>query len=170
MNKRQPSYNARREQNRMDSPTAPEVATIYGIKGNAVDFDKPRISPYSDKKADPFFPQRPPPARPSDPSRTQRRADSLIRKPGKQGRLTGRSLSGDGSSESVNKIADASSNSSAPSGIASMLAEMGTGLSAVGKPRMGTNSSSPEKGIQQGMYSPIIVDFIRAIVGSSASF
>ena len=65
-----------------ESPTAPEAAAAYGIVGRNVDFDQPRNSPFEDKQPDQLFPQRKPPAPPSDPSATLIKANSLSRRPG----------------------------------------------------------------------------------------
>ncbi|KAK5995690.1 Mitogen-activated protein kinase kinae kinase MCK1 [Cladobotryum mycophilum] len=79
--KKQREYLAKRKQaNKKESPTAPEVAVSYGIVGRNVDFDQPRNSPYEDKKPDQLLPQRRPPAPPSDPSATLIKANSLSRK------------------------------------------------------------------------------------------
>lgn len=79
LERRQREYYARRRQaNKKESPTAPEVAAGYGIQGSRnVDFDQPRGSPFEEKRPDPLFPQRRPPAPPSDPSATLIKANSL---------------------------------------------------------------------------------------------
>lgn len=85
--RQQRGYITRKMVNKKDSPTIPEAATGYGIVGSRrVDFDQPRESPFEDKKVDHFLPQRRAPAPPSDPSVTQRKADSLRRKSGSSSR------------------------------------------------------------------------------------
>jgi mitogen-activated protein kinase kinase kinase len=95
LERKQREYYARRRQaNRRESPTAPEVAAGYATRGSRnVDFDQPRNSPFEDKKNEPLYPQRKPPAPPSDPSATLIKADSL-RRPG--GHLRGTSVASDG--------------------------------------------------------------------------
>ncbi|XP_044717243.1 kinase [Hirsutella rhossiliensis] len=81
--RKQREYLAKRKQaNKRESPTALELAAGYGIVGRNVDFDQPRNSPFEDKKPDQLFPQRKPPAPPSDPSATLIKANSLSRKSG----------------------------------------------------------------------------------------
>ncbi|KOS17931.1 MAP kinase kinase kinase mkh1 [Escovopsis weberi] len=83
MERRQREYLAKRRQaNKNKSPTAPDTAITYGIVGRNVDFDQPRNSPYEDKRLDQLFPQRRPPAPPSDPSPTLIKANSLSKKAG----------------------------------------------------------------------------------------
>ena len=91
MERRQREYFARRkEANKKESPTAPEVAPGYGIVGSRnVDFDQPRNSPFEEKKPDQLLPQRKPPAPPSDPSATLLKANSLRTKQGGHFRASG---------------------------------------------------------------------------------
>lgn len=76
MERKQREYLARRKQlNKKESPT---TNNSYGIVGSRnVDFDQPRHSPFDEKKPDQLFPQRKPPAPPSDPSATLIKANSL---------------------------------------------------------------------------------------------
>ena len=93
--RKQREYLARRRQaNKRDSPTAPEVAAGYATQGSrTVDFDQPRNSPFEEKRPDPLFPQRRPPAPPSDPSATLIKANSLKKS---VGHLRGASGGSDG--------------------------------------------------------------------------
>ncbi|QPH10269.1 hypothetical protein C2857_001504 [Epichloe festucae Fl1] len=80
--RKQQAYLAKRkEANKKPSPTIPASAG-FGIVGRNVDFDQPRNSPFEDKKPDHLFPQRRPPAPPSDPSATLIKANSLSRRSG----------------------------------------------------------------------------------------
>ena len=65
-------WEKRRNANSKESPTGP------GIIGRNVDFDQPRGSPFDEKKPE-LFPQRKPPAPPSDPSATLTKVNSLRR-------------------------------------------------------------------------------------------
>ena len=60
-----------------------------GIVGRRVDFDKPRISPFEDKKTDNLFPQRKPPPPPGE-SATLIKANSLSKKSAQAAGLTRR--------------------------------------------------------------------------------
>lgn len=59
-----------------------------GIVGRRVDFDKPRQSPFEEKKTDTLFPQRKPPPPPGE-SATLIKANSLSRKPAQLAGLMG---------------------------------------------------------------------------------
>ncbi|KAL7951563.1 Pkinase domain-containing protein [Trichoderma barbatum] len=89
MARKQREYLAKKKQaNMKESPVVhPESVVGFGIVGRNVDFDQPRVSPYEDRKPEHLFPQRRPPAPPSDPSATLIKANSLSRK-------TGRHMSG----------------------------------------------------------------------------
>lgn len=147
MERKQREYLAKRKQaGKGSSPTAPEVASGYGIVGRNVDFDQPRNSPFEDKKPDQLFPQRKPPAPPSDPSATLIKANSLSRKPGHNGRPSNGSMDGvptprhpttwspdNESPDRARKARYASGGHAATSGIGAALVGMGRNLGAVGQ-------------------------------------
>lgn len=85
MARKQREYLAKKKQaNMKESPIVPPESVVgFGIVGRNVDFDQPRISPYEDRKPEHLFPQRRPPAPPSDPSATLIKANSLSRKTGR---------------------------------------------------------------------------------------
>ncbi|RFU80584.1 map kinase kinase kinase [Trichoderma arundinaceum] len=84
-------YLAKKKQaNMKESPVVPPESIVgFGIVGRNVDFDQPRNSPYEDRKPDHLFPQRRPPAPPSDPSATLIKANSLSRKTGRHMNVNG---------------------------------------------------------------------------------
>ncbi|KAK3317845.1 hypothetical protein B0T19DRAFT_299711 [Cercophora scortea] len=79
--KKQQDYLAKRKQ-ALAKESSPTTSEGFGIVGRNVDFDQPRHSPFEDKKPDTLFPQRKPPAPPSDPSATLIKANSLSKKTG----------------------------------------------------------------------------------------
>ncbi|CAG9941335.1 unnamed protein product [Clonostachys rosea f. rosea IK726] len=79
----------RRKQQVKASPRSPESATSIVGKRH-VDFNQPRTSPFEDKKHDVMFPQRSPPAPPSDPSATLIKANSLSKPKGANRRSANR--------------------------------------------------------------------------------
>lgn len=84
MERKQREYLEKRKQanKKGSTPNTPELGTGFGIIGRNVDFDQPRDSPFEDRKpSEHLFPQRKPPAPPSDPSATLLKANSL-KKPG----------------------------------------------------------------------------------------
>lgn len=85
LERKQREYLAKKKQaNKKESPTMPPESIVgFGIVGRNVDFDQPRNSPYEDRKPEQLFPQRRPPAPPSDPSATLIKANSLSRKTGR---------------------------------------------------------------------------------------
>jgi mitogen-activated protein kinase kinase kinase len=85
LERKQREYLAKKKQaNKKESPIVPPESVVgFGIVGRNVDFDQPRNSPYEDRKSDHLFPQRRPPAPPSDPSATLIKANSLSRKTGR---------------------------------------------------------------------------------------
>ncbi|GFP54825.1 MAP kinase kinase kinase mkh1 [Trichoderma asperellum] len=85
LERKQREYLAKKKQaNKKESPTMPPESIVgFGIVGRNVDFDQPRNSPYEDRKPDQLFPQRRPPAPPSDPSATLIKANSLSKKTGR---------------------------------------------------------------------------------------
>ncbi|KAM0466312.1 hypothetical protein ACHAPV_001271 [Trichoderma viride] len=85
LERKQREYLAKKKQaNKRESPTMPPESIVgFGIVGRNVDFDQPRNSPYEDRKPDQLFPQRRPPAPPSDPSATLIKANSLSKKTGR---------------------------------------------------------------------------------------
>ncbi|KAF7548191.1 hypothetical protein G7046_g8762 [Stylonectria norvegica] len=94
MERKQREYLAKRKQQAVkDSPTMTD-SVGPGIVGRNVDFDQPRNSPFEDKRPDHLFPQRKPPAPPSDPSATLIKANSLSRKSGQSMRNSNGSLDG----------------------------------------------------------------------------
>lgn len=91
MERKQREYLEKRKQaaKKGSSPNTPELSTGFGIIGRNVDFDQPRESPFEDRKpSEPLYPQRKPPAPPSDPSATLLKANSL-KKPGHGKRTSG---------------------------------------------------------------------------------
>lgn len=161
MERKQREYLAKRKQaGKGTSPTAPEVATGYGIVGRNVDFDQPRNSPFEDKKQDHLFPQRKPPAPPSDPSATLIKANSLSRKPGHNGRPSTGSMEGvptprhpmtwspeNGSPDTARKPRFQGAGNAAAGGIGAALVGMGRNLGAVGQSSAnGPRSVSPGRG------------------------
>ncbi|KAJ3477030.1 hypothetical protein NLG97_g8950 [Lecanicillium saksenae] len=91
MERKQREYLEKRKQanKKGSSPNTPELSTGFGIIGRNVDFDQPRESPFEDRKpSEPLYPQRKPPAPPSDPSATLLKANSL-KKPGHGKRSSG---------------------------------------------------------------------------------
>lgn len=85
LERKQREYLAKKKlANKKESPTMPPESIVgFGIVGRNVDFDQPRNSPYEDRKPDQLFPQRRPPAPPSDPSATLIKANSLSKKTGR---------------------------------------------------------------------------------------
>ncbi|KAF4126033.1 hypothetical protein GMORB2_1279 [Geosmithia morbida] len=120
----------------------------YGIMGSRrVDFDQPRESPFEDKKVDHFLPQRRAPAPPSDPSVTQRKADSLRRKSGSNERhSTGASSTA--SAPEAEKGKKAMSPPQPSEGIGALLVGVGRSLGAVGQSSASGRGVSPHRGVQ----------------------
>ncbi|PHH89981.1 hypothetical protein CDD83_4809 [Cordyceps sp. RAO-2017] len=147
--RKQRKYLAKRKQaaNRKDSPTASEATTPYGIVGQFVDFDQPRPSPFEDKRPDQLFPQRKPPAPPSDPSATLIKANSLSRKTGLGFPTSSSSPDGYASSRHPPSMGSADADSldgtsrvklaaqmpGATGGIGTILAGIGRNLGAIGQ-------------------------------------
>ncbi|KFA66868.1 hypothetical protein S40285_02300 [Stachybotrys chlorohalonatus IBT 40285] len=163
MERKQREYlEKRRQANRKDSPTAPDLP-VFGIMGRRnVDFDQPRASPFEDKKHDQLFPQRKPPAPPSDPSATLLKANSL-KKPGMRpssgssmdGFPTPRHPSMSSPEHGMSPERVKSNRSSEQYGIGAALVGMGRNLGAVGQstangPRNGPNNppSGPDAASQ----------------------
>lgn len=159
MERKKREYLAKRKQAiKKESPTAPEVAMGYGIVGRNVDFDQPRDSPFEEKKADQLFPQRKPPAPPSNPSATQLRADSLSRRSGHGVRTSSGSLDGfptprhpatmpvEGDMSEKGKKAKYPVQSAVGGGIGMALAGIGRNMGAIGQSKAnGPRSTSPGK-------------------------
>ncbi|KAI6779975.1 MAP kinase kinase kinase-like protein [Emericellopsis cladophorae] len=151
MERRQQEYFARKKQaTKRESPTAPELTTGFGIVGSRhVDFDQPRNSPFEDKRPEHLFPQRKPPAPPSDPSATLIKANSLRSKP--SGHRT--NDSGDGFPTPRHPLATASELNpkkgrvSPQGGIGAALAGMGRHLGAVGQST--ANAPAPHRVMTQ---------------------
>ncbi|KAL7919318.1 Pkinase domain-containing protein [Trichoderma austrokoningii] len=99
LERKQREYLAKKKQaNKKESPTMPPESIVgFGIVGRNVDFDQPRISPYEDRKPDQLFPQRRPPAPPSDPSATLIKANSLSKK-------TGRTMTGIAEAQTASRL------------------------------------------------------------------
>lgn len=146
--RKQKAYLAKRkEANKKESPTAPELQAFGSIVGRNVDFDQPRGSPFDDKKPDQLFPQRRPPAPPSDPSATLIKANSLSRKAGHNLRNSSSSMDGfptprhppstaSGNAEgtdSYRKANYAAQHTAASGGIGAALVGMGRNLGAIGQ-------------------------------------
>lgn len=164
MERRQREYSARKKQaSWKDSPTAPEVATNYGIVGRRQpDFDGPRVSPFLERPPGDFFnPQRRPPARPEEPSRTLIRTESFRPRPGHT--RANRSTE-NGSSLRLSSTEDNNKQAKGPPspGIAGALAAMGRGAAAVGH---ASKSTSPQKSTTQ----PVDGKITPAGVSSSSS-
>ncbi|KAG5945338.1 hypothetical protein E4U53_006731 [Claviceps sorghi] len=145
--RKQQAYLAKRkEANKKLSPTTPGSAT-FGIVGRNVDFDQPRSSPFEDKKPDQLFPQRRPPAPPTDPSATLIKANSLSRRPGQALRSSSGSterlptprhptlhLGGDGDSTEGNRKGRSGTQTFvATGGIGAALVGIGRNMGAVGQ-------------------------------------
>lgn len=150
--RKQREYLAKRKQaNKKDSPTLPE--TSFGIVGRNVDFDKPRDSPFEDKKPE-LLPQRKPPAPPADPTATLIKANSLSRKPGHNVRTSTGSSDGFPSPRNPGD-AEAKKNRFGPSqtnqgGIAGALVGMGRNLGAIGQSTAnGPRGPSPNRAATQ---------------------
>ncbi|KID98252.1 MAP kinase kinase kinase, partial [Metarhizium majus ARSEF 297] len=157
--RKQRAYLAKRkEANKKESPTAPDYVPSSSIKGRNVDFDQPRPSPFEDKKPDQLFPQRRPPAPPSDPSATLIKANSLSRKPGHNLRNSSGSMdgfpsprhpplaaSGDGeSTDGQRRSKYAAQPAPASGGIGAALVGMGRNLGAIGQSTAnGPKATSP---------------------------
>lgn len=164
--RKQREYLAKRKQaNKKESPTAPEIAKGFGIVGRNVDFDQPRDSPFEDKKPDQLLPQRKPPAPPSDPSATLIKANSLSRRPGHNMRNSSGSLegypsarhppsaaaSGDRDSLDAQKRARyAAQTANAAGGIGAALAGMGRNMGAVGQ----SSANAPRNTSPNHVVSP----------------
>lgn len=149
MERRQREYSARKKQaSWKDSPTAPEVATNYGIVGSRKpDFDGPRVSPFLESPPPDFFnPQRRPPARPEEPSRTLIRTESF--RPSRPGHTRANRSTESGSSLRHSETSDKNKKGkdSASPGIGGALAAMGRGFAAVGH---APKSTSPQKSMTQ---------------------
>ncbi|KAF4589269.1 MAP kinase kinase kinase [Ophiocordyceps camponoti-floridani] len=149
--RKQREYLAKRQQAKSrGSPPASEMTGMVGIVGRNVDFDQPRDSPFEDKKADQLFPQRMPPAPPSDPSATLIKANSLSRKPGSSlsGLSTGlsnygsprrgmsSSEAGEGS-DGGSRVKFTAQSPSTLGHIGPLLAGMGRNMSAIGQSSTG---------------------------------
>ncbi|EWG43585.1 STE/STE11/BCK1 protein kinase [Fusarium verticillioides 7600] len=131
-----------------------------GIVGRNVDFDQPRESPYEDKRPEQLFPQRRPPAPPSDPSATLIKANSLSRKTGASMRASSSSLEGyptprhpteSEMTEKSRRSKGASQPAAGPAGIGAALAGMGRNLSAIGQSAKNTRGSSPSRSSTQSI-------------------
>ncbi|RBR24163.1 uncharacterized protein FIESC28_03063 [Fusarium coffeatum] len=149
MERKQQEYLAKRKQAAMKG--SPSETLGPGIVGRNVDFDQPRESPYEDKRPEPLFPQRRPPAPPSDPSATLIKANSLSRKTGASMRTSSSSLEGYPSkrypeNEMTEKTKRTNKPTPSPSpGIGAALAGMGRNLSAIGQSAKNGRASSPSR-------------------------
>lgn len=172
MERKQREYLEKRKQaSKKGSPNTPELSTEFSIIGRRnVNFDQPRESPFEDRKqSEPLYPQRKPPAPPSDPSATLIKADSLSRKPRHGKRSSAGSSNGFSGPRrlvtSGSTIEDTSTRTAngqsmnASAGIGPALAGIGRNISAVGQsgangPRAVSSnaslqSSGPSSGIQR---------------------
>ncbi|RMJ18793.1 hypothetical protein BHE90_002039 [Fusarium euwallaceae] len=148
MERKQREYLAKRK---LAAKSSPSESIGPGIVGRNVDFDQPRESPYEDKRPDQLFPQRRPPAPPSDPSATLIKANSLSKKTGQGLRSSSSSLEGyptprhppmvTGESEMTEKGKKAKlvAQASGGIGIGAALAGMGRNLSAIGQSNVKNN-------------------------------
>ncbi|KAM0552027.1 hypothetical protein ACHAPJ_008137 [Fusarium lateritium] len=157
MERKQREYLAKRKQAAMKG--SPSETLGPGIVGRNVDFDQPRDSPYEDKRPEQLFPQRRPPAPPSDPSATLIKANSLSRKTAPSMRNSSSSLEGyptprhppmvSAESEMTEKnrrsTKPISQASTGPAGIGAALAGMGRNLSAIGQSAKNNRASSPTR-------------------------
>ncbi|QPC62264.1 hypothetical protein HYE67_004495 [Fusarium culmorum] len=146
--RKQQEYLAKRKQAAMKG--SPSETLGPGIVGRNVDFDQPRESPYEDKRPEPLFPQRRPPAPPSDPSATLIKANSLSRKTGASMRASSSSLEGYPSkrypeNEMAEKTKKANKQTPPAPGIGAALAGMGRNLSAIGQSAKNGRASSPSR-------------------------
>ncbi|KAM3541158.1 hypothetical protein ARSEF1564_005906 [Beauveria bassiana] len=151
MERKQREYlEKRKEANKKGStPNTPELGTGFGIVGRNVDFDQPRDSPFEDRKpSEHLFPQRKPPAPPSDPSATLLKANSL-KKPGHAKRSSAAGLDG-----FPNPRRLVTSNTDGPDGLKSRQASgqppdgsegIGSALAGIGR-RMGAVGQSSANG------------------------
>ncbi|GJN71298.1 hypothetical protein PLICBS_005361 [Purpureocillium lilacinum] len=152
----------RKQATKKGSPTAPETAA-FGIVGRNVDFDQPRNSPFEDKKPEQLFPQRKPPAPPSDPSATLIKANSLSRRSGHSLRMSTGSADGypsprhpqtsggpgDDSADRKPKFVPQGS----VGGIGAALVGMGRNLGAIGQ----STANAPRSASSQNVSSPATV-------------
>ncbi|KAF7544042.1 hypothetical protein G7Z17_g10266 [Cylindrodendrum hubeiense] len=172
MERKQREYLAKRKQVAKSSPSD---SIGPGIVGRNVDFDQPRESPYEDKRSDQLFPQRRPPAPPSDPSATLIKANSLSKKSGHTLRSSSSSLDGfptprhptipSGEGEMTEKSRKTKFGPQQPqqpqqqqqqgnngSGIGFALAGMGRNLSAIGQSTANGHRGAPPSG---GVTQPV---------------
>ncbi|EWG43587.1 STE/STE11/BCK1 protein kinase [Fusarium verticillioides 7600] len=158
MERKQREYLAKRKQAAMKG--SPSETLGPGIVGRNVDFDQPRESPYEDKRPEQLFPQRRPPAPPSDPSATLIKANSLSRKTGASMRASSSSLEGyptprhpteSEMTEKSRRSKGASQPAAGPAGIGAALAGMGRNLSAIGQSAKNTRGSSPSRSSTQSI-------------------
>ncbi|KAF4979507.1 hypothetical protein FZEAL_4275 [Fusarium zealandicum] len=154
MERKQREYLAKRKQAAMKGSPSDSIGP--GIVGRNVDFDQPRDSPYEDKRPDQLFPQRKPPAPPSDPSATLIKANSLSKKTGQGLRNSSSSLDGYptprhppmviGEAEMAKKAKFSPQAAvTNPAGIGAALAGMGRNLSAIGQSNNPPRGTSPNR-------------------------
>ncbi|KAH7249737.1 uncharacterized protein BKA55DRAFT_567801 [Fusarium redolens] len=159
MERKQREYLAKRKQAAMKG--SPSETLGPGIVGRNVDFDQPRESPYEDKRPEQLFPQRRPPAPPSDPSATLIKANSLSRKTGASIRASSSSLEGyptprhphteSEMTEKSRRSKGTSQPAAGPAGIGAALAGMGRNLSAIGQSAKNNRGSSPARSSTQSI-------------------
>ncbi|KAK2132960.1 hypothetical protein NOF04DRAFT_1341463 [Fusarium oxysporum II5] len=158
MERKQREYLAKRKQAAMKG--SPSETLGPGIVGRNVDFDQPRESPYEDKRPEQLFPQRRPPAPPSDPSATLIKANSLSRKTGASMRASSSSLEGyptprhpteSEMTEKSRRSKGTSQPAAGPAGIGAALAGMGRNLSAIGQSAKNNRGSSPSRSSTQSI-------------------
>ncbi|KAH7157124.1 hypothetical protein EDB81DRAFT_717775 [Dactylonectria macrodidyma] len=174
MERKQREYLAKRKQ---VAKISPSDSIGPGIVGRNVDFDQPRDSPYEDKRSDQLFPQRRPPAPPSDPSATLIKANSLSKKSGHTLRTSASSFdgyptprhpitsSGEGEMTEMHRKTKFSppqqhqqqqlqQQTNSPVGIGAALAGMGRNLSAIGQSTAnGPRGASPNRVLTQPVSS-----------------
>ncbi|ODA76028.1 hypothetical protein RJ55_08310 [Drechmeria coniospora] len=188
IDRKQREYLAKRKQaHKKEHPSSPELTGPYGIVGRNVDFDQPRDSPFEDKRPDQLFPQRKPPAPPSDPSATLIKANSLSRRPGQNSRaassasvesiLSSRrpsTAAGTVESEAIDgkKKAKYAAQMTGPAGgIGAALVGMGRNLGAIGQSSANSRRAVSPKRIVSSPVTPSSDDCVqqsakKAIPGS----
>ncbi|KAF4989409.1 hypothetical protein FGRMN_9134 [Fusarium graminum] len=157
--RKQREYLAKRKQAAMKG--SPSESHGPGIVGRNVDFDQPRDSPYEDKRPEQLFPQRKPPAPPSDPSATLIKANSLSRKTGASMRASSSSFEGYPTPRHPHNESEMTEKSRrskhvpqpavGPAGIGAALAGMGRNLSAIGQSVKNGRGSSPSRSSTQSI-------------------
>ncbi|KFY53961.1 hypothetical protein V497_08057 [Pseudogymnoascus sp. VKM F-4516 (FW-969)] len=127
-----------------EDPTQERSPGIVGTRN--VDFDKPRGSPFEDKKVDNLYPQRKPPPPPGE-SATLIKANSLSKKTAQSAGFIGpanmevRPATSAGRTQTFPQDTGRAKKSSPVGGIGAALVGMGTHLLGVGQPSPGANTA-----------------------------